>query len=159
MRTPCEGAFGCGANAQRRRHEPAGRKAPGRGFAPLAVGLATLAIIAQLLAPASHRMVARGAAEIAGELKAAFGDVAVLCIQADDADSSRAPSDRSGHCDDCCPLCQFSAGAHALVLPTLLGAPTRIAAASETLAPAADFVRLKPVRTAFAQPRAPPLEV
>ena len=126
--------------------------------APLAVGLATLAIIAQLLAPASHRMVARGAAEIAGELKAAFGDVAVLCIQADDADSSRAPADRSGHCDDGCPLCQFSAAAHALVLPTLLGAPTRIAAASETLAPTPDFVRLKPVRTAFAQPRAPPLE-
>ena len=134
--------------------------------APLAVGLATLAIIAQLLAPASHRMVAPGAhrmvapgaAEIAGELKAAFGDVAVLCIQADDADSSRAPADRSGHCDDCCPLCQLSVGAHALVLPTLLGAPTRIAAASETLAPAPDFVRLKPVRTAFAQPRAPPFE-
>jgi hypothetical protein len=126
--------------------------------APLAVGLATLAIIAQLLAPASHRMVAPGAAEIAGELKAAFGDVAVLCTQAEDDKSPRTPTDPSRHCYDCCPLCRLSAGAHALVLPTLLGAPTRIAAAAETLAPAPDFVRLKPVRTAFAQPRAPPVE-
>ena len=127
--------------------------------APLAVGLATLALIAQLLAPASHRMAAPGdVAGTAAELKAAFGEVAVLCIQADDASHSQAPADRSGQCDDCCPLCQLSAGAHALVLPTLLGVPTRIVSASETLAAAPDFVRLKPVRTAFAQPRAPPFE-
>jgi hypothetical protein len=126
--------------------------------APLAVGLATLALVVQLLAPASHRMAASDVAEVAAELKAAFGEVAVLCVQAEDDKSPRAPTDPSGHCNDCCPLCQFSAGAHAIVLPTLLGAPTRIAGASETLAPAPDFVRLKPVRTAFAQPRAPPLE-
>ena len=103
-------------------------------------------------------MAASDVAEVAAELKAAFGEVAVLCVQAEDDKSPRAPTDPSGHCNDCCPLCQFSAGAHAIVLPTLLGAPTRIAGASETLAPAPDFVRLKPVRTAFAQPRAPPLE-
>jgi hypothetical protein len=126
--------------------------------APLAVGLATLAIIAQLLAPASHRMAAPNVAAIAAELKATFGEVAVLCVQAEDDKSPRTPTDPARHCDDCCPLCRLSAGAHALVLPTFLGAPTRIAAASETLAPAPVFVRLKPVRTAFARPRAPPLE-
>ena len=103
-------------------------------------------------------MAAPDVAGVAAQLKAAFGEVAVLCVQAEDDKSPGAPADRSGHCDDCCPLCQFCAGAHAFVLPTLLGAPTRIAAASETLAPAPDLVRLKPVRTAFAQPRAPPIE-
>ena len=129
-----------------------------RIHAPLALSLATLALIAQLVAPASHRMAPPDAVGAAAELKAAFGDIAVLCTQADEADNSQGPADRSGHCDDCCPLCQLSAGAHALLLPTLLGDPTRIVAVAETLAPAPDFIRLKPVRTAFAQPRAPPFE-
>jgi len=126
--------------------------------APFAVGLATLALIGQLLAQAPHRMAAPDVAGIAAELKAAFGEIAVLCIQADDPSSPRAPADPSGHCDDCCPLCQFSAAAHAVVLPTLLGASSRIVVASVALAPAPDFVRRKPARTAFAQPRAPPFE-
>jgi hypothetical protein len=91
-------------------------------------------------------------------LHATFGDVAVLCIQADDAKSPLTPASPPGPCDDCCPLCQMSAAAHALMLPTILGVPTRIVTASEALAPATDFVGLKPARTAFAQPRAPPLE-
>jgi hypothetical protein len=95
---------------------------------------------------------------VAAELHATFGDVAVLCIQADDAKSPLSPASPPGPCDDCCPLCQSSAAAHALVLPTPLGVPTPIEAALEALAPAPDFVRGKPVRTAFSQPRAPPFE-
>jgi hypothetical protein len=121
------------------------------------VTLATLALVAQMLAPTQHRMVASDdVAGVAAELHAAFGDVAVLCIQADGAKSPLTPAGPPGPCDDCCPLCQSTAAAHALVLPTLLGVPTRIEAASETLAPAPDFIRAKPARTAFAQPRAPP---
>jgi len=128
--------------------------------ASLAVGLATLALVVQMLAPAPHRMVAPGSvAGVAAELHATFGDIAVLCIQADDAKSPLTPDSPPGPCDDCCPLCQSSAAAHALVLPVLLGAPSRIEAAAVALAPAPDFIiRRKPARTAFAQPRAPPLE-
>jgi hypothetical protein len=123
------------------------------------VALATLALVAQMLAPTQHRMVAPGdVAGVAAELHATFGDVAVLCIQAEDGKSPLKPGSPPGPCDDCCPLCQMSAGAHALMLPTLLRVPTRIVTASETLAPAPDFVGLRPARTAFAQPRAPPFE-
>lgn len=127
--------------------------------APLAVFLATLALVAQLLAPTSHRMAGpAGAAEVAAELKAAFGDLAVLCIQADESKSQGAPADRPHPCDDCCPLCQFAAAAHALDLPTSSGEPIRTEAAAERLAFYSDFVRRKPQRIAFAQPRAPPFE-
>jgi hypothetical protein len=97
-------------------------------------------------------------AGVAAELHATFGNVAVLCIQADDDKSPPAPGSPPGPCDDCCPLCQSTAAAHALVLPTLLGAPSRIEVASVTLAPEPDFIRRKPAGAAFAQPRAPPLE-
>ena len=138
------------------------RRAPSawtRIRASFAVTLATLALIVQMLAPASHRMVAPGdVAGVAAELHATFGDVAVLCVQADGAKSPLTPASPPGPCDDCCPLCQSSAAAHAFVLPTPLGVPTRIEAASVTLAPEPDFIRRKPARTAFAQPRAPPFE-
>jgi hypothetical protein len=144
--------------AEIKRTRPA-PSAWGRLRASFAVALATLALVAQMLAPAWHRMVAPGdVAGVAAELHATFGDVAVLCIQADDGKSPLTPASPPGPCDDCCPLCQSSAAAHALVLPTLLGAPSRIEAASEALAPAPDFIRRKPARTAFAQPRAPPFE-
>jgi len=95
----------------------------------------------------------------AAALHATFGDVAVLCIQANGDKSPLTPASPPGPCDDCCPLCQSSAATHAFVMPTLLVAPSPIEAASVTLAPAPDFIRRKPARTAFAQPRAPPLEV
>jgi hypothetical protein len=127
--------------------------------ASLGLCLATLALLAQLLAPASHRMAAPAdVGGVAADLKAAFGDVAVLCIQAGNENNPLAPVEPSRHCDDCCPLCQCGAGAHPLILATVAGAPERIAALAETLAPERDFVRLKPDRTAFAQPRAPPFE-
>jgi hypothetical protein len=138
------------------------RRPPGawtRLRASFAVALATLALVAQMLAPAAHRMVAPGdAAGIAAELHATFGDVAVLCIQADDGKIPLTPAGPPGPCDDCCPLCQSTAAAHALVLPTLLVAPTRIKAASVTLAPEPDFIGRNPAGAAFAQPRAPPFE-
>jgi hypothetical protein len=144
------------AEIKRKRWAPS---AWSRIRASFAVTLATLALVVQMMAPASHRMVAPGdVAGVAAELHAAFGDVAVLCIQAEDGKSPLKPGSPPGPCDDCCPLCQSTAAAHAFVLPTLLGVPTRIEAASEALAPAPDFVGLKPARTAFAQPRAPPFE-
>lgn len=126
---------------------------------PLAVALATLALIAQTLAPPVHLMRAPAeVARVAADLKATFGDQAVLCIQADADGAPPTPAAPSAPCDDCCPLCQFHAGAHAFILPPLRGPPMRIEAASETLAAAPDFVRPKTYRTAFAQPRAPPVE-
>jgi hypothetical protein len=124
------------------------------------VTLATLALVAQMLAPAPHRMAAPGdVAGVAAQLHATFGDIAVLCIQTDDGKSPPTPGSPPGPCDDCCPLCQSSAAAHALVLPTLLGAPSPIEAAAVTLAPEPDYIRRKPAGAAFAQPRAPPFEV
>jgi hypothetical protein len=147
---------------QRRAETKRKRWAPSawiRVRASLAVGLATLALFVQMLAPAPHRMAPPGdVAGVAAELHSTFGDVAVLCIQADDDKSPLTPASPPGPCDDCCPLCQSSAAAHALVLPTLLGAPSRIEAAAGTLAPAPDFIGRKPAGAAFAQPRAPPLE-
>jgi hypothetical protein len=121
--------------------------------APLAAGLAILALIAQMLAPA-HQMAARAeVAGVAAELKAAFGDAAVLCIQAEDGKSAP-PRD----CDDACPLCLFHCGAHALVLPTLAGLPMRLDVGAETLGLAPAPASHRPAHTAFAQPRAPPFE-
>ena len=88
--------------------------------------LGTLALLAQLLAPQGHSMATPG--EVVAELKAALGDAVVLCIHADDGNSSQQPIDRSGHCGDGCPLCQFHSGAHALLLPLLAALPTRIEA-------------------------------
>lgn len=99
-----------------------------------------------------------GPAGAAAELKAAFGDFAVLCVQDDGAGDSHAPADRPGPCNDCCPLCPFSSAAHALLPPAPFGAPIRIAAAAEKLAFSPEIVRLEPERNAFAQPRAPPFE-
>ena len=124
---------------------------------PFAMWLATLALFAQLLAPLGHSTATPGPGEVADELKAAFGDAVVLCIQ--DGNSSQEPIDRSGHCGDGCPLCQFHSGAHALLLPLLAALPMRIEAGPQTfgLAPVQGW--LKTNRTAFAQPRAPPFEV
>jgi hypothetical protein len=144
------------AETKRKRWAPS---AWTRVRASLAVGLATLALVVQMLALTSHRMAAPDSvAGIAAELHATFGDIAVLCIQADDGKSPPAPGSPAGPCDDCCPLCQSTAAAHALVLPTLLGVPSRIEVVSVTLAPELDFIRRKPARTAFAQARAPPFE-
>jgi len=118
-----------------------------------------LALLGQWLAPAAHWMAPpTEVAGVAAELKAAFGDIAVLCIQDRDAGDERTPVDPSHRCDDC-PLCQLHAAIHALAPPPPFGAPIRIAAAAEKLAFSPEIVRPKSPRTAFAQPRAPPLEV
>jgi len=119
-----------------------------------AVCLAILALLAQMLAAPLHQMAAH--AEIAGvasELKAVFGDAAVLCINVEDGGDAPAPA---RDCDDSCPLCQFHSGAHALILPYLAGLPTRIGASGRTLG-LAPAVSLKNTHKAFAQPRGPPL--
>jgi hypothetical protein len=123
--------------------------------APWATCLAILALVAQLLAPAVHRMAPGNVAEVAADLKAAFGDGVVLCIEVEDGKGAPAPA---RDCDDACPLCQLHSGAHALILPTLASLPMRIEAGAQPLALAPAPVSLRPTLTAFAQPRAPPLE-
>ena len=123
--------------------------------APLATGLAIFALIAQMLATPFHRMPAHAdIVTVSANLKALFGDGAILCVQAEDGKNTPAPT---RDCDDSCPLCQFHSVAHALVLPTLAGLPTRIDAGAQALALAPAPVSLKPRAGAFAQPRAPPL--
>jgi hypothetical protein len=121
--------------------------------APVAACLAILALLSQMLAPPAHRMARPDVADIASELKAAFGNIAVLCVQAEDGGNAPAPA---RDCDDSCPLCQFHSLAHTLIPPTLAGLPTRIDVGGQTpgLAPT---VSLKNAHTAFAQPRGPPL--
>ena len=123
--------------------------------APLATCLAIFALIAQMLAAPVHRMPSQAeAVTVAASLKAVFGVSSILCVQAEDGKSTPAPA---RGCNDSCPLCQFHSGAHALILPALVGLPTRIDAGAQALALAPAPVSLKPRAGAFAQPRAPPL--
>ncbi|MGO4871034.1 MAG: DUF2946 family protein [Roseiarcus sp.] len=121
--------------------------------------LAAFALFAQLAALPYHHTDARpDLSSVAASLKAQFGDSAVLCAQADDDASSTAPERRHGHCDDGCPLCQFAAQAVLLIAPAP-SLPARIDVAATPLTERADFERPEPRPTAFAQPRAPPIEV
>jgi hypothetical protein len=138
------------------RRKPGARSAFTRLRGPVAACLAIFALLAQMLAPPVHQ--AGNRAEVAGvasELKALFGDAAVLCIQVEDGKRAPAPS---RDCDDFCPLCQFHSGAHALILPGLAGLPTRIDVGAETLGIAPAPSSHRTTHTAYAQPRAPPLE-
>jgi hypothetical protein len=122
----------------------------------LAACVAILALIVQMLAPTGHRIAAPAdVVRIAAELKAAFGDAAVLCIQAEDGKSAPAPA---RDCDDSCPLCRFQSGAPALMLPSVAGLPMRIDAGKQRLGPATAHSSRRPIHMALALPRGPPLE-
>ncbi len=91
----------------------------------------------------------------AAELKATFGDTALLCLQADET----TPGQQGRSCDDSCPLCQLHATGLALLLPP---GPAEL-----PLPPLADvlgeasFAQLpspRRLRATLAQPRAPPFQ-
>jgi hypothetical protein len=126
---------------------------------PLALWLALLALLSPLLATAPVGFTAStDVAEIASELKAAFGDAAVLCAHADDAAGGGAPEHHRGHCDDCCPLCRAGAGVLALWVPPPDPPALRVERRPEPIEPTSDFVPRERYRTAYARARAPPLE-
>lgn len=135
-----------------------GRATHSKGRAPFALCLALLALLGQLFATPMHRMaLATDPGEVALGLKALFGNAAVLCVQADADGGSGAPRNSRHHCDDC-PLCRAGAGVHALLVPPPAPAPTRIYRRPAPMGPPLDVVLIRQLRTAFAQPRAPPLE-
>ncbi len=133
----------------------------GRRFASRLLALfAMIALVSQWFAPAFHAMEAsRDQVVVAAELRAAFGDVAVLCVQAEDGKNPLAPSDPRGHCDDGCPLCQALSASLALVPPASVGPPERMEARAEIVASPEDRGPPRPRRMPLAQPRAPPFEV
>jgi hypothetical protein len=124
----------------------------------LGLFLAGLAFLSQALALPMHRMAGPAdVAEIASELKASFGDAAVLCTQAD-RDDPGAPLP-VGHCDDHCPLCQAGAGALATILPDVSHTAVRENKMAEAIPPPTESGVFAPRRISQAQPRAPPAEV
>lgn len=137
------------------------RKAKGRGarptrtFSRFATLLAAIAVFVQLVAlPYHHPQAGHDLAAVAAELKATFGDAAVLCTQADDS-SPTTPDRQHDGCDLGCPLCQFAS--HALLLeapPPAL--PERLAIVAGPPPARADFLRPRESAIRFAQPRAPP---
>jgi hypothetical protein len=126
--------------------------------APLSLCFALLALLGQLFATPTHPMASSAdPTEIARELKAVFGDAATLCVQADSDGGSGAPRDTQHHCDEC-PLCRAGASAHAFLVPEPTYPPARMRLRPERIGPPADLIARTPRRTAFAQPRAPPLQ-
>ena len=118
-----------------------------------------LAFVAQLLALPFHHPIAQSSKSvIVAQLRATFGEAAVLCIHGDDPGAPAAPLDRSGHCEDECPLCQFGAQAAALVPPPTPVLPARMDIGSNSLGFPLVFGLIKPATFAFPQPRAPPFD-
>lgn len=130
-----------------------------RALPRYSVLFAAIALFAQLLAlPYHHPEAPSDPTRIAADLKATFGDVAVLCVAADD-DGSAAPKDgRHGHCDDGCPLCQFGAQTVLFVAP-VPALPARRDAVASLMDGRADFAWQIARPAGFAQPRAPPFAV
>ena len=116
-----------------------------------------LVFVAQLLAQPFHHPIAQSKSSvIVAQLRATFGETPALCIHDEDPGAPAAPLDRSGHCDDECPLCQFGAQAAALVAPPTPVLPDQMDIGSNSLGFALVFGSIKPTTFAFPQPRAPP---
>jgi hypothetical protein len=95
--------------------------------------------------------------QIADQLKAVFGDSAILCVQADDDGSLPAPAP---HAHDNCPLCQFHAQALGLQAPDLVVLPGGCASTGAQPAIANSEALPPPSRwPSTAQPRGPPILV
>jgi len=124
----------------------------------VALLLATLALLSQwFVAPVHEMREAEPIGQVAAELKAEFGDAAVLCIQTD-VDGSAPAHDPQRHCDDHCPLCQLHGGAMAQWIPRETLPATRAAIVAEIRRPPSISVPANPNGAASAQPRAPPSE-
>ena len=103
---------------------------------PLAALAVALSLIVQLFAVPYHQGLSAPAvappdtAAIAAQLRATFGDVAALCVQADD---KGAPLSPAGRCDDQCPFCRSAAQATALIAPDAPGLPGAIGVGCESI--------------------------
>ena len=145
-----------------RRPKRRGKPGAAAYRSPLTALVMALSFVFQLLAIPYHQALiasaaaAPGAAQVAAELKATFGDAAALCVQRDDNGGPAAPA---GDCDDHCPLCQFAAQAAALIAPIAPALPSRRAVAFLTIGPAPEIgaVPLPPNKQSRA--RAPPFAV
>jgi hypothetical protein len=125
--------------------------------------VAAFALMAQWFAISTQDMRPRdhGAAQarqVVADLKAAFGDSFVLCIQDSDDGSAPSPRDPNGHCDDHCPLCQLHSAAMALWAPAPMAVAIRAEASAKRVLDPPGLAPSAPRRDALAQPRAPPLE-
>ena len=126
-----------------------------------------LSLIIQLVAAPYHQALSAPAfassdtGAIAAELKAAFGDAAALCVQADrkQADGKGAPGAPPGCCDDQCPFCRFAAQAAALIAPDAPALAARLDAASRALGAAPEPGAVPALPTSRNRARAPPLAV
>lgn len=130
-------------------------------FAPrggLFVALALFALFAQVLGPISRANASPSSpAEVASELRAAFGDVVQICVHVDDGASN--PAHPKGACDDGCPLCG-SGAAPAVIAPTDASAlPARLEAATRAARPAQTRLTPASARASPALPRGPPSRV
>ena len=93
-------------------------------------------------------------ATVAADLKAAFGDAAILCVQAEEA---RTPPRPCAIATIACPLCQFHCGAHAaLILPTFAGAADADRGRRSSAGPRAAALLLKPPAPPPSRSRARP---
>jgi hypothetical protein len=131
---------------------------------PLTALIVALSLIVQLIAIPYRQALAAPAqpvadtAAIAADLKATFGDVAFLCVQADDkgAPSPLAPA---GHCGDQCPLCRFFAQVAALIPPHCPAVPQRLGAPRRTSGAAPRLAVFDACPSPANRARAPPLAV
>ncbi len=150
----------------RRQGRRARRARPGGASfrSPLAALIVALSLIVQLVAIPYHQ--ARAAPEyadadiaaVAAGLKATFGDVAFLCVQADD-NGAPAGHNRSGHCNDRCPLCRFLAQAATLVPPDVPALPALLHVDRRPISAAPQFGALDAFPAPANRARAPPLSV
>ena len=92
-------------------------------------------------------------AQVAGELKATFGDAAVLCVQDDEAQNPGTPAP---HAHDNCPLCQFQAHALGLQVPDLAVLPHEFAPSGDTPIASTELAPQPSRWPSTSQPRGPP---
>jgi len=141
-----------------RRGKTSIRRGGARAWSRLATLVAALALFAQLLALPYHRPPAEtDLSAVAASLKAAFGDNAILCVQADEG-APGAPERRQGHCDDGCPLCQFSAQMVLLAAPVPT-APEHLDIVAAPSTTHADFAPAAFALTGLPPSRGPPSQV
>jgi hypothetical protein len=123
-----------------------------------------LALVVQLIAMPYQQALARpafagsGAASIAADLQAMFGDAAGFCAHVDDR-IAPAPHGPCNHCDGQCPLCRPAAQAAALVPLDAPNLPRGPATGRHPIGPAPEFGAFSACPTQRNRARAPPLAV
>lgn len=126
----------------------------GRVRSAWALLVAAFAMTVMLAIPAHAPAPLSSSQQIAAELKAAFGEAAVLCVQDDDDNS--APATPAPHVHDHCPLCQFHAQASGLHAPDLVCLPGGVARSWIRSIVATDEAPPPSPWPSTSQPRGPP---